>query len=407
MTQIISEKQSVESDTGLLPVMFAAYFTFGLVLNVIGVMIPIVISQFHLSLFQGGLLASALFLPFGVCAIPAGLAADRFGLKPLVVLGVSLMAIGCAVIPLAQEFVMITIGAFIVGSGVAILQTAGNPLIRRIDRPEFYHRNLTLTVGFCGIGAFAGPICLSVLQAHNQPWQRLYQGYVVLCVALVILLAMRKFPGGGSVAKEKASPGNLWKLLRNPVAVTYVLAIFAYVGAEVGTASWIVKFFQQVHGMGITSSNNTGWLLSSLPAIPVLSVSFFWGLQGIGRLTSAPGIHKLGPRNMLRWYAVGALCCLLLALVGNVPLTAIGFAACGFFTSVLYTLLYSGAVSTFPEYQGTLSGILITASIGGALIPPLVGLTADHFGIHGGMMVCVVCFFYVLAVAVFGRAKYE
>jgi fucose permease len=110
---------------------------------------------------------------------------------------------------------------------------------------------------------------------------------------------------------------------------------------------------------------------------------------------------------MLRLYALASTCCLLMAVFGKTSLTAIGFAACGFFTSVLFTLLFSGAINTFAEYQGTLSGLLVTASIGGAVIPPLVGLTADHLGIRIAMMVPLLCFVYVLAVSVFGKAKYD
>ncbi|MHB2010079.1 MAG: MFS transporter, partial [Acidobacteriaceae bacterium] len=120
----------------LLWVLFASYFTFGIVLNVVGVVIPIVIHQYHLSLFAGGLLAFALYIPFGVCSIPAGLAADRFGAKPVVIPGVFLMAVGCGAIPWANSFATITFLAFVIGAGVALLETAGNPLVARLDRRE-------------------------------------------------------------------------------------------------------------------------------------------------------------------------------------------------------------------------------------------------------------------------------
>jgi fucose permease len=110
---------------------------------------------------------------------------------------------------------------------------------------------------------------------------------------------------------------------------------------------------------------------------------------------------------MLRLYALGATCYLLLAVFGPVQLTAIGFAAGGFFTSVLITLLFSGALHTFKESQGRLSGMLVTASIGGGIILPFVGLSADHFGIRAAMMVSLLYFLYVLAVAFVGRAEYE
>jgi FHS family L-fucose permease-like MFS transporter len=402
-------KAGVVGNTRLLWIMFASYFTFGIVLNVVGVMIPVLIRQYHLSLFVGGLLAFALYIPFGVCSIPAGLAADRFGPKPVVLFGVFLMAAGCVAIMLVEGFVSITLSAFVIGAGIALLETAGNPLIEHLDRRENYHRNLTLTIGFCGIGAFAGPFCLSALQAHGLPWQWLYAGYAVLCFVLLLALAFSDFPEREAATAAKLRPREIASLLSHPVAVTYFLGIFFYVGAEVGTASWIVRFFQQVHGLSAIRSAGLGdgLLMRNLPALPVLTVSLFWGLQGLGRLTSGPGIKMLGARSVLRLYALGATCCLLLAVFGPVSVTAVGFAACGFFTSVLFTLLFSGAVNTFLESQGTLSGLLVTASIGGAVIPPLVGLTADHLGIRIAMMIPLLCFLYVLAISLVGRAKYD
>jgi fucose permease len=390
--------------------MFGAYFTFGSVLNVVGVIIPILIRQHNLSLFAGGLLAFAFFISFGVFSIPAGLLADRIGAKPVVVGGVILMGIGCGAIPWVGSYVAITVCAFTIGSGVAFLQTAGNPLIGRLDRRENYHRNLTLTIGFCGIGAFIGPFCLSALLAHGEPWQRLYAGYAAVCGILAILFLISSFPAQETSASEKIRVKDVLRLLGHPISITYFFAVFFYVGAEVGTASWIVKFFQQVHPMADAAAMQGGQslLLRSLPTLPALTVSLFWGLQGVGRLTSAPGIRKLGPRWMLRLYSLGAIVSLLFAVLAPWSgASAAGFIGCGFFTSVLITLLFSGAIQTFKQSQGAISGLLVTASIGGAIIPPLVGLAADHFGLRLAMMLPVIAFTYVFGVSIFGNASYE
>ena len=322
--KVLAEGVKVKTDSKqepsrLLWIFFAAYFTFGIVLNVVGVIIPVLIKQYSLSLFAGGLLAFAFYISFGVFSIPAGWAADRIGSKPVVLTGVFLMGAGCAAIPWATGYGAIAFLAFTIGAGIALLQTAGNPLIAYLDRRENYHRNLTLTIGFCGIGAFAGPLCLSALQAHGLPWQRLYLGYSVLCAILLVLLWVARFPSSSKPANEKLRPKEMLKLLSHPLAVTYFLAIFFYVGAEVGTASWIVKFFQQMHGLGAQRGTYAGenFLLRNLPALPALTVSLFWGLQGLGRLTSAPGIRKLGPpldaealRVLRTWLAAGChLCC--------------------------------------------------------------------------------------------------
>jgi fucose permease len=392
----------------LLWLLFASYFTFGIVINVVGVMIPVLIRQYHLSLFAGGLMAFSLYIPFGVFSIPAGVVADKIGSKAVVVSGLFLMAVSCAGMLWATSFMAITAFGFFIGSGIALLQTAGNPLIELLDRPENYHRNLTLTIGFCGIGAFAGPFCLSGLLAHGHPWEQLYGGYAVLCSALLILLVITPFPDRKTQDSDKNQLPELIRLLGHPVAVVYCLAVFFYVGAEVGTASWIVKFFQQVHGLGPERAPaNSSFLAHNLPALSVLTVSLFWGLQALGRLTSGPGIQKIGAGSVLRIYAVGALVCLLLATFGTVPMSVLGFSACGFFTSVLITLLFSGAIHSFTHSRGAISGLLVTASIGGAIIPTLVGLIADHVGLRAAMLVPALCFVYVAIVAFAGKAKYN
>ena len=377
----------------LLWIFFAAYFTFGIVLNVVGVIIPALIKQYNLSLFAGGLLAFAFYISFGIFSIPAGWAADRIGSKPVVLSGVFLMGAGCAAIPWANGYGAIAFLAFTIGAGIALLETAGNPLIAYLDRRENYHRNLTLTIGFCGVGAFAGPFCLSALQAHGLPWQRLYSGYAALCAILLILLWAARFPESAKAANEKLRPQEMLKLLGHPIAVTYFLAIFFYVGAEVGTASWIVKFFQQMHGMGALRGTYAGEnvLLRNLPALPALTVSLFWGLQGLGRLISAPGIRKLGTRSMLRPYAFCALGSLLVAMLAPAVPAAIGFASCGFFTCVLFTLIFSlacrlendanaGAIAEhrFGAGQGTQHMVFLTMGTGLD-----AGIVADGRLYHG------------------------
>ena len=393
----------------LLWIFFGAYFTFGIVLNVVGVIIPIIIQEYRLSLFSGGLLAFAFYIAFGLFSIPAGILADQIGAKPVVCAGLLLMCLGCAAIPLASGFVWIMIFALVIGSGIALLQTAGNPLIERLDRREHYHKNLTLTIGFCGMGAFAGPFCLSVLRSHGQPWQHLYIYYSVLCAILLALMLWEEFPRRASDEREKIRLTDVIKLLGHPVAMTYSLAIFFYVGAEVGTASWIVKYFQQIHNVSDVPQGylSKTLLALGLPSLPLLTVSLFWGLQGLGRLISGPVIQRCGARTILRLYAACALGSLGIAIFGPVPVTTVGFAACGFFSSVLFTLLFSGAISSFQTSQGALSGLLITASIGGAIIPPVMGVIADHVGLRIAMIAPMTCFAYVLVIACVGKAQYE
>lgn len=393
----------------LLWVLFLAYFTFGMITNVLGVVIPEVIKEYNLTLFAAGILAFAFYIAYGFFSIPTGMLMDRWGPRPLVLLGVLLMTAGCLAVSLARNYPLMVAMVFAVGVGVTMLQTAGNPLIQHLDRRENYHRNLTLTIGFCGIGAFTGPFVLAFFTGAGSPWQRLYLFFAVLCLLLLALLAISTFPERAADSSGGVEIAQIRKLLGNPIVITYALGIFFYVGAEVGTASWIVKFFERVHGVTAEVSNiESGSAIARvLPSLAALTVALFWGLQGVGRLVSGAVLNRLGSRRILRLYSFLALAFLLLATFGSKNLTVAGFAVCGFFTSVLFTLIFSGAINSFTTGKGSVSGLLCTACLGGAFVPPLVGWVADNAGMRVSMMVPAMCFAYVFGLSLWGRASYD
>jgi len=393
----------------LLWVLFLAYFTFGMITNVLGVVIPEVIKDYQLSLFAAGILAFAFFLAYGLFSIPTGLLMDRLGPRPLVLLGVALMGLGCLVVSWARNYPLIVGMIFAVGVGVTVLQTAGNPLIQHLDRTENYHRNLTLTIGFCGIGAFLGPFILAFVRGTGRPWQTLYLFFAGLSGLLLVLLFLSRFPASEKAATERAAP-SYGALLLHPIVIAYSLGIFFYVGAEVGTASWIVKFFERVHGVSgeVSNAEAASFIGRVLPTLPALVVALYWGMQGAGRLVSGAVLNRFGSRRILRIYSFMALACLLLAALAPARgLSAAGFIACGFFTSVLFTLIFSGTINSFTDSHGAISGLLCTAAVGGAIVPPIVGLVGDHSGLRVAMLIPALCFSYVFGLAMLGRAKYE
>jgi hypothetical protein len=175
----VMARNDTQRPNRLLWIMCASYFAFGCILNVVGVVIPIVINQYHLSLFAGGLLAFAFYISFGVFSIPAGVVADRLGAKRVVVSGILFMGIGCGAIPFATGFKAITVFAFLIGAGVAQLQTAGNPLIGLLDRPEHYHRNLTLTIACVALVLFQAPSFYPRFRRMDSPGNTFTDG--LLC----------------------------------------------------------------------------------------------------------------------------------------------------------------------------------------------------------------------------------
>jgi fucose permease len=391
----------------LLWVFYLAYFTFGM-MYVLGALTPDVIAEYHLSRFAAGLLGSAFYFAYTLCAIPTGLLMDRLGGRPIILSGVLLMGLGCLVVSRAHSYPLILAMVFAVGVGVTMLQTSGNPLIQQLDAPENYDRNLTITIGFAGFGPFFAPFILAYIRSTGRPWQALYMFFAIFCLGVLILLALSKFPPRAA-SSDRMQLAKVGQLLHNPLIIAYMFGIFFYVAAEVGTAFWIPKFFEDVHGVpaAVAGNNAASLVARAFPTLPAFIFALFWGLQGTGRLVSGAVLKRFGSRNILRVFSVMALFSLLVATFGTKMVTAVGFAACGFFTSVLFTLIFSGTINSFAENHGTISGLLCTAVLGGALIPPLEGLAGDHFGMRVAMLVPALCFAYVVGLAMWGRAKYD
>jgi fucose permease len=387
--------------------MLIAYFTFGM-MGILGALVPDIIAEFHLTRFSAGLLGSSLFLAMALLALPSGLLADRFGARRVILAGVSLMALGCFLVSESRSYGLILLMVFAAGAGVTMLQTSGSPMIQELDRPQNYHRNLTFAIACATFGGFLGIFLLAYLRGTGRPWRNYYSLSAFVCLVLLGLLAVCKFPPL-KPNTERFRLDQVAKLLRDPILLTYGLGSYLYAAAEIGTYYWIPKFFEDVHGVVATVANVHAptFLARVFPSLPALIFALFLGMQGVGRLLGGAVLNRFGSRLVLQVYSVMALASLIAAITGSKYVTAVGFVACGFFTSVLYPLLFSGTISSFSEHHGTISGLLFTCYIAQAVTIPTQGWVGDHFGMRTALVIPVVCLIYVVGLAFLGRAKYD
>lgn len=390
----------------LLWVLFLAFFTFGL-MGVLAALTPEVIAEYNLSRFEAGFLGSSLFFALAVFAIPSGFLVDRVGGRATILAGVFLMTAGCLTVAQSHTYPVTLAGVFLFGVGTTMLQTAGNPLVRELDAPVHYSRNLTVTIGVCTTGSFLAIFLLTYIRGTGRSWQTLYLVFAGVCVVLLLLLAVSKFPAGTAGA-ERMRLCEIRKLLANPLLLAYVFGNWAYNAAEVGAYFWIPKFFEDVHGMRAAANTHPATFWEGVfPTTPALVYALFIGMQSLGRLTSGVVLKRFGGRRVMRFYSVMALLSLVVAALGTPLVSAIGFVSCGLFMSVLYPLIFSGTINSFSSYHGTISGLLGTSYIAGFTIAPIQGWIGDHLGMRAALTIPIVCMTYVIGLAALGRAKYE
>ncbi len=391
----------------LLIITVLIYVAFGLVTSVIGVIIDKFQVTYNVPLQVAALLPFGFYLSYGIFSIPSGILMDRLGTKAILLSGIALMALGCLLLYLSKNYIMVISMIFLTGIGVAVIQTAGNPFIRELDRPEKYTANLTTIIGINGLGCALSPLLVPFLQSRGMSWNTVYLVFGIFSLILLILMSTAKVPRTRLLEEEKINVEVITTLLRHPIIITYTMAIFLYVGAEVGTSSYIIVFMEKVHGYGTEISlwDKGTFMYLVFPSASALIVGLFWFSQAIGRLVAGQIIKYIRPGTV--FISHGAVTCIaLLTAVFSPPNVAlVAFVITGYFTSVLFTSIFSAAIQSFEKYHGAISGILCTAVVGGAVIGFLVGAAGNAFGMRAAMLINFVAFSYVLGIAIWGKGK--
>jgi len=385
----------------------AIYVAFGLVTSVIGVIIDKFQVQYNVPLHVAAFLPFAFYLSYGLFSIPFGVQMDRIGAKAVLISGILLMSLGCFLLYLSNNYILVIAMIFLAGIGVTAIQTAGNPFIRELDSPGNYTANLTIIIGVGALGYAFSPVLVPFIQAKGLPWSLVYLIFSVISLILLLLLLTARIPKVRLLEEEKISITEIGSLLKEPVIIIYTLGIFFYVGAEVGTSSYIVIFMERVHSFGNSVSlwDKGTFMNLAFPSASALVVGLFWLFQALGRIITGQLMKVIRPRSIFIFHSAGTCVAILIAIFSPANVALIAFALTGYFTCASFTSIFSAAIQSFDKFHGTISGILCTAIAGGAVIGFIVGTIGDTFGMRAAMMVNFIAFLFVFATSIWGKGK--
>lgn len=396
----------------LVGLIWAVFFVISLLSNILGPIVPDIISTFSASLGAAGFLVFAFFIAYGVMSIPAGFLVERYSEKSVMIgafIGATLGSISFAFHP---TYRIAFVSLFVIGIGMAMLQVAINPLLRAAGGEEHFALNETIAQLLFGSASFLSPwiysylvtnlprttrsanplvrVLRSVTPAH-MPWVSLYWIFAAVAATMAIVIAISRFPAVSHTAEEQPGTFAMYSsLMRRRVVWLYFLAIFAYVGCEQGTANWISQFLSHYHGY---DPHTTG----------ARAVSWFWGLMTSGCFAGAFLLRLFDSRRVLIGAASGALVLLSLGLFGSSSVSLYALPLVGLFASVMWPILISLALNSVAEYHGSFTGILTTGIMGGAIVTAVIGRIGDHFGLRVGMALLYLTFGYVWSVGFWSR----
>ena len=396
----------------IVALVFGVFFVISFLTNILGPLVPDIISTFHVSLTLAAVLPFCFFIAYGVMSIPAGFLVERFTEKPVMMLAFLAAAAGSLSFALYPTYQVAVVSLFVMGSGMATLQVAINPLLRVAGGEEHFAFNSAFAQLIFGSASFVSPRIYSYLVINLEnptlgrniflrvlagltpprlPWASMYWIFTAVALLMVMVLISFRFPQVHRTEEEQAGTLQMYSsLLHKPIVWLYFISVFAYVGSEQGTADWISKFLVQYHGY---DPHTTG----------AAAVSWFWGLLTAGCFIGMLLLKIFDSRHVLIGACVGAFVCLTIALFGPGSLSLVAFPAIGLFASVMWPILVSLSLNSVSEYHGAFAGILSTGIMGGAVVPVLIGHIGDAVGLRAGVSFLYLTLGTVLAVGFWAR----
>lgn len=395
---------------------FALFFIFGGITSLNDVLIPKLQELFTLNHATAMLVQTAFFLAYALFSIPASAIVRRFGYMSTAAIGLVTMTAGCLLfIPASANaaFGMFLAALFVLGAGITIVQVVANPLISLLGKPRTAHGRLTFAQAFNSLGTTVFPLAGAALilgglanvsaaslsgaalESYRVESSRaIVHSYIGLAVALMVIAAV-VWTRRDRLREEQAHEGGLFhgfSLLSRPRFAFGVACIFLYVGAEVSIGSLIVSYLMQADVWGVADK------------VAGKHVAFYWGVALLGRFIGAYVLTRVSPGKVLAGVAAGAMALILLSANAVGLVSGWALLAIGLMNAIMFPTIFSLASEGLGKRAAEGSGVIATAIVGGAIVPPLTGHLADVSGsLHFALLLPALCYGAILVYGVYAR----
>ncbi|WP_437919017.1 L-fucose:H+ symporter permease [Sphingobacterium sp. LRF_L2] len=388
------------------------FFLWGIAHNLNGVLIPHLKKACQLDNSQSALVDTSVFFAYFVMAIPAGYLLRKWGYKLSIIIGLVTFSLGAFLfIPAAdmRMYELFLLALFIIGCGLAVLETAANPYAAILGPSESATHRLNLAASFNGLAAMVAPIVGTVfilsgtsysaaeLQAMPEADRLSYLaheaasvklpyftlGLLLLLVAVLFIFVKLPEIQDNESAKEQSQNSNFFSVLRHKHLAFAVVAQFFYVGAQVCVTSFFIRMAQQ--GAGVDEK----------------TAGYYLGVYGllftVGRFVGTLLLRYTTAQRLLAIYAFVSVILAAVAIFGSGMMVLYALGGLGFFMSIMFPTIFSLGIVGLGKDTKQASSWLIMSIVGGAVFPFLTGAVIDRAADNTqmGYVVPLICYLVI------------
>ncbi len=391
------------------------FFLWAIGVNLNDVLIPHLKKALDLTDFQSSLIQTAFFGGYFLMALPAGAIMRRLGYRRGILVGLGLCAVGTLLFQpaaAARWYPFFLLALFVMACGQCVLEVAANPYVTVLGPAGSAARRLNTAQAFNALGAVITPILgarfilsgvehsgtdlAAMAPAAVESWRATeaagvkapYLAITAIFLLVGLMIAFTKLPevrepgvGGG---------GGLRAAWRHAHLRRGVLAQFCYVGAQVGVASFVIRFVQ--HAMPGTGER--------------VAASFLkWHLVGFlaGRVVGSVVMTRIPAPRLLGGVAGLGIVAAAIAATGSGTAAVWMIVLLGLFHSIQFPTIFALAIDGLGEDTKFGSSLVVMSIVGGAIVPAVMGAISDARGIQAAFWVPVLCYVVVLHFALRGH----
>ena len=397
------------------------FFLFAMISFVTGLQNPmglIAKAQFGATNAMSQLGNLANFIAYAFMGLPAGFLLKGKGYKFSALAAVTVGFVGVGISYLSGvmgSFVVYLLGAFVSGFSMCMLNTVVNPMLNTLGGGGNKGNQLIQFAGSCNsLSATIAPVFAGYLIGEITEQTQVADVNPALFIAMAIFAAafliifFSHIPEpeleAAAAAGEKEQEGTMASIkgaLSHKNLLFGIIAIFLYVGVEVGIPNVANLYMTDVNGLNIATT------------VAGTLVGAYWFLMLIGRLVGGVIGGKVSSRSMMVVVASTAIVFLLCAMFfpetvkmnflgANVPVSIVFFVLCGLCTSVMWGAIFNLAVEGLGKYTSIASGLFMVMVCGGGILPFIQGAVADVTGYIQSYWVLVAALGYMLWFALSG-----
>ena len=384
----------------------ALFFIFGFITNLNMALVPHLRSIFDLPYAWAMLAESAFFLAYFVFSSPTSKLIESIGYKKTMVVSLFIQVVGCLMfVPAAKmvSFPLFLTAVFVVGAGVTALQTSANPYVAILGPEHSAPVRLTLAQALNSLGGSIAPLIAgayiltdptkmsskaAIADTVRGPYIAIAGGLLILGIAVAFMHLPHIAQTQTFRPAKEGDPILSRSIFHYKHTVLGAVGIFLYVGVEVGLASIAVNYFKT---QGVDSAQKASYL-----------VSLYWFGALIGRLLGSWVLTKFKSNLLLGIFGFTAAAMILISMFTTGPVAIWTLVICGFFNSIMFPNIFALGIKGLGPMTSKGSGLIMTAVVGGAIVPALIGYVADKAGIQNSFVIPAFCYLFIAYYGLWG-----